>query len=177
MRASREIPVLKLPYRGAPQTVALLIDAGVRSQEYYPLRVLVERVCHRVRSKDYLSECLALYHWFCANTRYMRDPLTVELVRTPEVVVDTLDAGQRPCLDCDDAACFLLAMLLSSGAGARIVCVAFEDLFYRGERQYEHVFVQALVDGVWVTLDPVAGAETDEMLTRVVAARTWEVAA
>jgi hypothetical protein len=170
--------VTKLPYRGAPQTVGLLRQTALRSQRLLPVRLLAEKVCEHVRSKDYLSEYIAIYNYVLAHTRYMRDPRTVELVRDPYIVADAMLKGEVPCLDCDDMTALLTALFLSVGAQVRIVTVAFRHMFFRGERQYSHVYVQALEPrgGAWVTFDPVAGLQSLQMMKRTVAAKFWPVA-
>jgi hypothetical protein len=147
-------------------------------EESYPVRLLAEQICGGIKSKDYLSEAAAIHYFVCAKTRYARDPRRVELVRSPAVIVDQLIAGRTPNLDCDDMSGFLACMLLMMGAETRFVTLAFQNAFYRGQRQYSHVCVQAKEprSGAWITLDPVAGSRTPEMLRRVVAAAYWPLA-
>ena len=73
--------VLRLPYRGAPQTVSVLTRAALRSQSDLHVRLLAEDIAAGLGSKDYLSETLGVYYFLLGNTRYMRDPRTVELVK------------------------------------------------------------------------------------------------
>ena len=159
-------------------TVGVMKHAAMESQKHYPVRLLSEQICSGVRSKDYLSEALALYHFTCARTRYMRDPRTIELVRAPYVVVDQLLAGRTPCLDCDDMAAFLAALLMMTGAEVRLMTVAFQNVFYQNQRQYSHVLLQTKEprSSTWVTLDPVAGDRTHKMLSTVKAAAYWPIA-
>ncbi len=170
--------VLKLPYRGAPQTVSVIQDSALKSQDHIQVRQLTESVCEGVRSKDYLSEILAINNFVWASTRYMRDPRTVELVYAPYLVVAAISKGRTPSLDCDDLAAVIAAMLLSAGCETRVVTVAFVDQFYNGQRQFSHVFAQGREPrtGTWVTCDPVAGKNTRSMLRRVKAAKTWPIA-
>lgn len=173
-----DAPVLKFPYRGAPQTVATMKHAALDSQDHLPVRLLAEEICKHLPSKDYTSEALALYYFVLTHTRYMRDPRTVELVRAPYVAVHELLLGKTPSLDCDDMSALLAALLLATGAEARYVTVAFRNVIYQGQRQYSHVFVQAKEPrtGAWVTLDPVAADKTANMINRVRAACFWPVA-
>lgn len=152
--------------------------AALKAQGSYPVRLMAEQVCSGIKSKDYLSEYLALYYFVCRNVRYMRDPRTVELIRSPDVVVGQLLSGHTPCLDCDDQAALLAALLLMSGAQVRLMTVAFQNAFFRGMRQYSHVLLQAKEprSGAMITFDPVAQEKTPEMLSRVVAAAYWPVA-
>lgn len=169
--------VLKLSYRGAPQTVAVMRRAIVDSRESGVVRRLVEQLCAGVASKDYLSEYLAIYHCVLGRCRYMRDPRTVELVRAPYIVAEEILSGRVPSLDCDDEASLIGACIEAVGGVARIVTVAFRDMFYDGRRQYSHVFVEALEPKTrqWIVLDPVAAERTRKMLRDVRAAKIWEI--
>ena len=159
-------------------TVSAIEAAALRSQEHYCVRELAEQICHDLRSKDYLSEPIAIGNFVEANTRYTRDPRTVELVKAPHVVVQQLLAGRRPALDCDDDTALVVALGLAIGCEMDIVTFAFSHMFYKGQRQYSHVAARAHEPntGVCVVVDPVAGPRTEQMLRRAVAAKVWSVA-
>jgi len=147
-----------LPYRGTVQTIDEMRRLALAAQISWPLRSLVEDVCRGLRGKDYLSELAALYHFVWRTIRYQRDPRTVELVKTPEATLATRVG------DCDDQATLLAALVLLSGAEARLVTVGF-----RPDGVLTHVFCEGLDPRTkrWVTLDPVAGPRAVEMLRRV----------
>lgn len=152
--------------------------AALESQSNLAVRQLAEAACAGLDSKDYTSEYLALYNLLLQRCRYMRDPRTVELVRAPYLVAQEILRGGRPNLDCDDLSAMLGALILAVGGNVRFVTVAFRNAFYNGERQYSHVFAQALEprSGLWIVLDPVAAEKTGEMMRRVRAAAIWPVA-
>lgn len=170
--------IQKAPFRGAEQTAKLIRESALSSQKHFAVRRLAEEICRDLRSKDYLSEILAIYHFVLTNTRYMRDPKTVELVKAPWRTVTELLSGRRPQLDCDDLTALLSALLLSVGCSVRIVIVAFKNIKFNGERQYSHVFCQALEpkSGKWITVDPVGGERTSKMHGRVKFAKIFMVA-
>ena len=152
--------------------------AALDSQSNMAIRQLAEVACSGLDSKDYTSEYLALYNLLLQRCRYMRDPRTVELVRAPYLVAQEILQGGRPNLDCDDMSAFLGALVLAVGGNVRYVTVAFRNAFYNGQRQFSHVFAQALEPrtGLWITLDPVAAEKTAEMMGRIKAAAIWPVA-
>jgi hypothetical protein len=156
----------------------VIIDAALSSQRDYNLRLFLEQIVAGLPGKAYLDEYLAYYYFVLGNTRYMRDPRTVELVRAPYVVARELVSGKKPSLDCDDSCALLTAMVLMGGGRARIVTVAFRHMFHHGQRQFSHVFTEALEPQTnrWIALDPVAASRTKRMLSRVVAAKVWPVA-
>jgi len=173
-----QAPVLRLPYRGAPQTVGLIRESAHKAQQDVAVRQLAEAVCSGLPSKAYLDEYAALYRFVESRTRYMRDPRTVELVRSPSIIVKALWAGQIPQLDCDDMACLLCALVMAVGGKCRLATVAFQTMRYRGQQQFSHVFAQAYdpQSKAWVTLDPVASGGTDAMQRRVKHIKYWPVA-
>jgi hypothetical protein len=170
--------VLWLPYRGAPQTVAVIKHAAIEAQTKPVVRLLAEEVTKHLPSKDTVSEALSFYNLVLDRTRYMRDPRSVELVRAPWIVVKQIMAGHTPGLDCDDMTALICGLAASSGAECRAVTVAFRRMFFKGRQQYSHVFAQIKEPrtGKWITLDPVAGDKINEMQSRVVAAKIWPVA-
>jgi transglutaminase-like putative cysteine protease len=170
--------VVTAPFRGAPQTVQSIISASLAAQDHMQVRELAERICRELRSKDYLSEALAIYHYVVANTRYTRDPTTIELVKAPYRIIDELLGDERPMIDCDDMTVLIVTLLLSLGHRVRVVTAAFANQFYKKERQYSHVFAQVWEphSNTWITLDPVAGEHTRQMHARIVAAKVYGVA-
>lgn len=175
--ALRDDPgIIVLPYRGAPTTISVIRAAAMKSQTY-PVRRFVERICSGLASKDYTSECLAIYNHICSKTRYMRDPRTIELVKAPYVVAEQIEDGETPNLDCDDLTAVISCCLAIAGCPSSAVTVAFKHMSYRGQRQYSHVFARAEPrPGHKIVLDPVAGPRTQAMLRRVVAAKVWPIA-
>jgi hypothetical protein len=171
--------VLKFDYRGAPQTVGLIGQAALQAQGDYSVREVTEAVCAGLPSRDYVGEYSAIYYFLLGpRVRYMRDPRTVELVRSPQVISKNLLAGRVAALDCDDMSGLAAAMVLACGGQARLVTVAFRNMFHNGHRQYSHVFCEALdpKSRVWITIDPVAGRNTPQMMRRIVHAKTWPIA-
>lgn len=153
----------------------MIRSSAHRAQSTLDVRRLAEFICQDLRSKDYLSEYLAIYLYVLGNTRYMRDPKTVELVKSPDLVAREILAGGRPQIDCDEMTALICALVMAVGGKCRIVTVAFRHLFYKGQRQYTHVFAQAMDPrlGQWITLDPVAGPQSKSMINRTVAAKVW----
>ncbi len=170
--------VLRLPYRGAPQTVGVIRRAALETQNHLSVRRLCEAFCKGVASKDYISEYLACLYGLEAHSRYMRDPRTVEFVKAPHVIADEILSGGVASLDCDDYSGMLSAMGLAMGGATRLVTVAFRPMFYEGRQQYSHVFAQAQEPrtGTWITLDPVAAENTGKMHRDLYAAKVWPVA-
>lgn len=143
--------------------------AVLESQNDYGNRRICEHICAGLDSKDYLSEYLAIYQYVLQHCRYMRDPRTVEYVRSPKELSRQLLNGETPSTDCDDCSALIASWVTAMGGTAEFVTVAFADQFYDGRRQYSHVYCRAYEprSRQWIVLDPVAAEKTDEMLRRV----------
>lgn len=172
-------PTSRVAYYGAPQTIDVMRKAVIDDANHFETRQLAEHVCEGLDSKDYLSEYLALYYFLLQHTRYMRDPRNTELVRAPYVISRMIMEGRRPSIDCDDAATWLGASVVSVGGQARFTTVAFQRLMFQGQRQYSHVLQSALEPRTrsWIVLDPVAAEKTPEMLRRVKQFEHWPITA
>lgn len=166
-------------YSGAEQTIGVMANSILEDANHFETRELAEMVCQDVDSKDYTSELLALYNCLLANTRYMRDPRRVELVRAPWVISRMILDGHRPSIDCDDASNWMCAAGMAVGNPMELVTVAFADgMIYDGRQQYSHVFSRAPQrSGRAIVLDPVAAEKTPDMLRRVRAMRVWPISA
>lgn len=170
-----DAPTSKIAYRGAPQTIEVMMGAALDDHKHFETRQLAEAVCEHLDSKDYLSEYLALYNFLLQRSRYMRDPRRTELVRAPYIVSRQILAGHRPSLDCDDMATWLAAAVLAVGGTAWFATVAFSKMVYNGVLQFSHVFTCALEPRTRsrIVLDPVAAEKTPEMMRRVKVAKLW----
>ncbi len=136
---------------------------------------LTREIVRGLEPGDYNSEIQAIYYWVCQNVRYVRDIHDVELVISPQKVLQ-LGGG-----DCDDIACLLAAMLMSIGNECRFMVVGFEN------RVPSHVFCQVALRThdagggnaagarVWATVDPVADDATVMMHKRVGYARSYPI--
>lgn len=100
------------PYRGTDHTVATMIrlakgyvdprdmvrDALV-GERSIPVRRHTEQIIHNLRPKDYASEIIAICRWWGNAGRYTRDPLHVEMLRSPDRLIADANAGRLAC-DC-----------------------------------------------------------------------------
>jgi hypothetical protein len=165
-------------FAGAPSTVALIKRYALEAQRDPSVRLLAETIVSQLSSKDTTSEILSVYYFLLRHCRYASDPRTVELLKRPEWLVRQIASGQTPSIDCDDFTCLGAALQLSLGREVRAVTVAFRNSFHGGERQFSHVYLSVREGrtGHWITLDPVAAEDTNQMLNRVVAMKIWPIA-
>ena len=172
-------PQLQLlePFRGAEHTVALMRQYALEGQRDLSVRYLAEQAIQDIQSKDYLSEIAAIYYLLLGYFRYANDPRNVELVKRPGLLARQILDGFRPSIDCDDFITLYAAMALSVGREVRFATAAFQNAFYRGQRQYSHVYLQVREPRTtaWIVIDPVAAEDTGTMLRRIRAVKYWPV--
>jgi len=177
------------PYRGTDHTVAVMIQlakglvdpramvqGALQGERSIKFRRHTEQIINNLRPKDYTSEIIAISRWWGNAGRYTRDPLHVELIRSPDRLLSDALAG-RAALDCDDLALAIATSCLTIGARAQFVTVGFRPRLPGQPKIHTHVFARAQdpKSKVWWVLDPVAGRKTGSMLQRVKQYTIFEV--
>ena len=172
------VPGQVLPYRGTPRTVGKMIELalGLRGERSIIVRRHAEQLVNLIRPKDYSSEIIAIYQWWCRAPRYTRDPVHVELLKDPELMVTDAAAG-RLVADCDEQGLGIATDCLCIGAQAQFVTVGFRPRVPEGPEAHTHVLCRAQDPRtrIWWVLDPVAGRRTSRMLSRVRQARIYPI--
>lgn len=112
-------------------------------RQYARLKALEIFRDRNVRSADYTAQVRALQSWVQDCIRYVRDPVDVELVQTPEVTLK-LSAG-----DCDDQSTLLGAMLDATGHPARFVAIGLNG------QPFSHVLVETRIAEKWVPVETI----------------------
>jgi transglutaminase-like putative cysteine protease len=100
--------------------------------------------------RDGRCRALLIRRWLDEHLRFVPDPRGVELVVTPEVLLEQIERGYYTQGDCDDAAVLGAALAKAIGLRARFVVLGFL------ERQgpWRHVYAAVQVGpSVWVDLD------------------------
>lgn len=93
--------------------------------------------------KDEYAEAAAVFEFVRDHVRYVRDVLAIETLTDPRMTL------QRMVGDCDDQVTLLAALLESVGYPTRFVVAGYSD-----DRNFEHVYLQTLVNGEWIDADP-----------------------
>lgn len=83
-------------------------------------RIVVECV-----PRDEMCRALSIRRWMGENFQFERDPVGVELVMSPRLMLDRIASGRFVQGDCDDAATLAAAMGMAVGMRARFVLYGF----------------------------------------------------
>jgi len=94
--------------------------------------------------RDFDAIAGAVYTWMNAHIQYVRDPVNVEWLQSPDV---TLQKGYG---DCDDHSILAASLLESIGVPSRFVIVKANPY---NRSQYSHVYVEYLAEGTWKPFD------------------------
>lgn len=138
-------------FAGTKETLRIMRDFA-RQAVRDPRQIVRQKAESLVRDlppRKYFAEVRALHEFVRDQIRYLRDPVGVERVATPEA---TLEIGQG---DCDDKATLLAALLDSIGHPAQFVAVGLN-----GEG-FSHVLVETKVNNTgnarrdWMPLETI----------------------
>lgn len=135
------------------------------------------------RARSIVAECpprdnacrvLRIRRWLGMNFQFERDPVGLELVMTPRLMLERIAGGRVVQGDCDDAATLAAAMGMAVGLRARFVLYGFGKKWRRvgGTSQsptvmpikvpFSHIYT-ALQAGVkWVQMDVTRPAQARE---------------
>jgi len=109
-------------------------------------------IVRHVPERNVDAEAAAFLTWVRAHTRYTADPVGVELIKTPAVMLSEYEQHNRITADCDEQVTLLAAGLNIVGVETRFVVVAAAP----GSDEFTHVLMEYLspVRG-WVSMDPI----------------------
>jgi hypothetical protein len=162
------------PFHGPDDTVGELRRAvtGERGERSVVVYQATENVVRGLQPKDYLSEIIAIRNFVATRTRYKNDPYTTEWVSDPQRLIEEISKHGRAVGDCDDIAGLMATMVRQLGREARWVTVGFQ-----AGAPHTHIFTIALEpkSHTWIVLDPVAGVQEPQMLSRVKTHRIWRI--
>lgn len=116
----------------------------------------VRRKADELVSGTRTSEELALRirRWLERYVRFLHDPDGIELIRTPELMLATIDCYGLAEGDCDDVAVLGAALGMAQGLDATYVLLGFTDA-----EPFEHVYTELETDAGPVELDTTRPAQ------------------
>jgi len=107
------------------------------------MRAAAVGVVFQFPAQDDLAEACALFEYVRDCIRYVKDIHGVETLATPDKTL-AMQVG-----DCDDQTVLLATMLEAVGYPTRFVVAGYNE-----PGIFEHVYMQALVNDQWLSMDP-----------------------
>jgi transglutaminase-like putative cysteine protease len=130
-------------YSGVQQTLKMMRQLVNQCRTNIEIRQAATNTVFLTPEKDEYSEAEALFNFVRDRIRYVKDVHDVETLSTPMMTL----AGRLG--DCDDQTVLLASLLESVGYPTRFVIEG-----YTMPGQFDHVYMQALVFGQWISMDP-----------------------
>lgn len=122
-----------------------LISSGLRD---WGIRETAQDIISNTKERDRHGELKGIYQWVQRHSRYTYDPIGLETIQTPKVMLESVARKGKMFGDCDDFTVLLGALLKSIGHKIRLKAVAFSP----GTR-LSHVYLEDEIAGKWVTVD------------------------
>ncbi len=131
-------------------TVRIMSGVINESSINYKVRKFAESILEDKYSGHFNEHNIVniIYQYIIKNTKYLYDINGVELIKSPLLIIDEIEAGHKPLLDCDDYTVFSLSLLKSVGFS-----VAIRIISANGTKDYDHVYGLVKVKGEWIPLD------------------------
>lgn len=128
---------------GTDQTIEIISNIVNESLKRPDVRLLAHRILREagLSSRDGYKVASALTDWVRKHIRYVKDPIGVETVQSPEVTLK-ITSG-----DCDDHVVLISALMQSIGIPIRYVVVG------RNRQQFSHIYIQGLIGSSWREID------------------------
>lgn len=139
---------------GISQTANAIKTAVAFAIRRPEIRKRAESLTFMCAERDELCEVTRIMKWTESHFRYLKDPINLELVKSPEVIDAEITAQDKFQGDCDDATCYVAALLKSVGYRVRVVVIAVPG---KGE-QFRHIYPEVYLPQrrAWLALEMTA---------------------
>lgn len=150
MRYTSTLIPLSTGVRGTKTTLSAmerLVQSGIRDPEVV---LFAQEQVRNQAEYGKLGEIDAILTSVRRSMRYTPDPVGVETVKSPTFIMREIKAKGRAAMDCDDASVLAATLIRAVGVPTRFKVIKDSPT------EYTHVYLEALVDGSWVKVDPIA---------------------
>lgn len=118
------------------------------SNNYY-VRKWAEKILEPLESNlDLYRVVERVFEFLVKHTKYLQDIHGMEFIKTPPLVLQELERGEVPQLDCDDYTVTSLSLLKSVGFPVAIRIIATKS-----DREFDHVYGLVRIKNKWCPLD------------------------
>lgn len=134
---------------GASQTLAAMRDTARAALKDPRVLEAAGTIVRAAPARDYAGQVRLLRAWVASHTKFLRDPVGLELLRTPRYMLDEIARVGVAQGDCDDIALFAAALGLAVGLPARFVALGFRG----ATGPFTHVITELRAGDRWLELD------------------------
>jgi transglutaminase-like putative cysteine protease len=139
---------------GITQTVNAIRSAVYYSVRRPEIRQRAEYLIFGCAERDEYCEVTRIKKWVDSHFRYVRDPIGLELVKSPEVSDAEISKQDKFQGDCDDVTAYIAALLKSIGYPVRVVVMGVPG---KGE-EFRHIYPKVYLPKrrAWLALEMTA---------------------
>lgn len=139
---------------GITQTVNAIRQAVAYALRQYPIRQRAEAVTANVPERDERGDVRAIFDWTIAHYKYVRDPVGLEMVKSPEIADAEIESNGFFQGDCDDVTAYMAALLKAIGYTVRAVTISIPG---KGHA-FRHIYLKVYLPkaGKWLSLEGTA---------------------
>ena len=124
-----------------------IINKSIRN---WKVRDFATWVVRNVAPHDKAEEARAVFDFVQQKVRYCYDPSGLEMLTTPDVLIDKIRLGNIPTEDCDGFTILSLSLLKSLGFP-----VALRAAGYKPDKKFSHVYGLVRIKNKWVPFDAI----------------------
>lgn len=92
---------------------------------------------YKTKPQNFYDECIAIGEWTQKMLSYLKDPLGLETIQDPVMLIDQLEKRGEAYGDCDDMALFIITLLLSIGHQPYLVLARYPSY----NSGFQHIYV------------------------------------
>jgi len=133
------------------RTLSIMRELITKASQDYYVRRWAEKITEGAGRRD-LQKLMAIYSFLSTSMDYCKDMDGIEMLTAPKLVLQLIERGEVPQLDCDCMTMLVLALTKSVGLQGAIRAVAIPP-----STEYSHVYalVRVIDDGniMWIPAD------------------------
>lgn len=135
--------------RGAYATLREMRRLVLKSMASVMVLDEAKQIIRSVGGKNRLAQAQAIAGYMASSLRFVRDPWGVELIHTPEFMIERIHRNGMYEADCDDYAILSAALAKAIGLRTKFVILGFAG----SSGPWSHVYTIAETPQGWVPFD------------------------
>lgn len=137
---------IKNGWQGNVETAFLCSLFASEAAEELEMIQLARKICQDADPMVQKEKADLIFHWVKENLEYQRDPIHLETLQTPEVILKT-GFG-----DCDDMVTIVQALNMAVGNECRLILISADPL-EKEDFYFQHIYNEVLCGEEWIPYD------------------------
>ena len=136
--------------RAIAATLRLMRKMILDGSKNWEIRWTAVQIVKDLPARSDQAEVNAIFQWIQQSLRFTRDPIAVEMLHTPDVLLKLIRQDTQTAADCDDYVILGGSLLAVLGYPTR-----FKIISLNTQRKLQHVYLEVRVHGKWIPFDPI----------------------